>query len=94
MIHSSHLVHRSAVKKLVYCYLWLPAQMPSVLEDPLVPHLDVLLHASKPLSRTVALYSWLLFSLINGQRNTLSNFIIIGMFCRAEVCAWREFKGS
>lgn len=96
MICSSPLVYRSAVKKLLYCYLCLPAQTPNVLKDPLVPHLDVLLDASKfSLNRPVALYSCFLFqSLINGQRNILISFIIIGMFCRAEVCAWREFKGS
>lgn len=59
MICSSPLVYKSAIKKLVYCYLCLPVQIPNVLKDPLVPHLDVLLDASKlSLNRPVALGSY------------------------------------
>lgn len=57
MICSSPLVYKSAIKKLVY--LCLPVQIPNVLKDPLVPHLDVLLDASKlSLNRPVALGSY------------------------------------
>lgn len=94
MIYSSPLIWGSAIKTLVY--FGLPSQIPSVLKDPLVPHFDILLNTSiLSLNRSVALYTWFFFqSLINGQRKVLIIFIEIDTFCRAEVCARREFKVS
>jgi len=94
MVCSSCLVYGFAIKKLLY--FGLPAQIPSVLKGPLVHHFAALLNTGILfLNTSVALCTWFFFrSLINGQRNVLIIFIEIGTFCRAEVCAWREFKGS
>lgn len=64
MIYSSQLVYGSAIKKLVY--FGLPAQIPSVLKDPLVPHFDIMPNTSiLSLNRSVALYTWGFFSVSN-----------------------------
>lgn len=64
MIYSSPSVYGSAIKKLVY--FGLPAEKPSVLKDPLVPHFDILLKTSiLSLKRSVAIYTWFFFSVSN-----------------------------